>query len=183
MGRNEKYDFSTLPLGKMTDRAIADRFGIPLSSVSSARRRRGIKAYNSNKKVLTKEEWLALPLGKMPDAEIARNLGCPAATVNGARRRLGIPSYTAPGRSRPKRSTVSIDWDNEPRLGQMSDRQLARLLGLRTGSAVARQRMLRGIPPYKLRTATELDRELRLLQTKWNDIASVRRRLEELKKA
>jgi len=43
--RSVRYDWNDIPLGKMSDHAVSREFRIPVSTVSHARRRRGIEPF------------------------------------------------------------------------------------------------------------------------------------------
>lgn len=76
-------------IGKMPDRQLAQRIGCSPDSVSQARQRRGIPAYQPPHTV----DWNTVTdLGVETDAAIAARLGITAAAVCGMRRRRGIPS-------------------------------------------------------------------------------------------
>lgn len=102
-------------------------------------------------------DWTVQPLGKMTDAALAKQLGVTTAVVTHTRRKLGIPGLrvvndaerlAGPGKNK-------IDWSVQP-LGQMSDRDLARLLGTHR-ARVRLARVYRGIPLF-VEKDTALDR-------------------------
>jgi hypothetical protein len=95
-------------------------------------------------------DWTAQPLGQITDAALAARLGVRTSVVAQARRSLGILGH----RDRPvalsaTRGAGGIDWSVQP-LGQMSDRDLAQRLGIKT-SWVALVRRWRGIPVFVAR--------------------------------
>lgn len=93
-------------------------------------------------------DWSTIPLGQKPDAEIAREYGLNASSVGGARRRLGIPPFV--GTKKHSGKPKNIDWDNEDRLGKMTDVALARELGV-DHTSVWKARHRRGIPSFSAR--------------------------------
>lgn len=90
-------------------------------------------------------------LGKMGDAELAKVLGVTPNSVRMARVARGI-AYE-PDRTGNRQGPKSIDWDNEPRLGKMTDKALAEILGVNP-SAVHQARAKRGIPAHVPRPGT-----------------------------
>lgn len=109
-------------------------------------------------------DWDTEPrLGKVPDGTLARLLGVSVATIRSARIARGIPIYYAgmelgqpstpavtsvkrsPGRPKGRQS---VDWDAEPRLGQMSDLALSKELRVNRKS-VQRARVKRGIAAHR----------------------------------
>lgn len=76
-------------LGKMPDRQLAKRIGCSPDSVSQARQRRGIPAYQPPQTI----DWSKVTdLGVSTDVAVAARLGITPAAVCGMRRRRGIPS-------------------------------------------------------------------------------------------
>lgn len=82
-------------------------------------------------------------LGKMTDSALARDLGVTSNAVRQARIARKIP-YTADSFAY-KFGSKGIDWDNESRLGKVSDGVLAAEYGVNP-SAVHQARQARGIP-------------------------------------
>lgn len=96
-------------------------------------------------------------LGKMPDLALAKLRGVAATTVYEVRQRRKIPPFDprtterAPGPRPPKGRggwPAKVDWDNEPRLGQMPDGALGKLLGV-TGTRVSQVRRARKISAHR----------------------------------
>jgi hypothetical protein len=122
-------------LGTDTDRAIANRLGIPVRSVESKRRRLGI--------LRPRESWteqeLAL-LGTEPDDRLALKLGRPVSAIQRKRTQLGIGAFTA------------FKWteENLALLGTVSDNELARKLGISAGRVFWKREKL-GIPAFFVR--------------------------------
>lgn len=84
-------------LGKKTDQAIADRFGMTKDGVRYWRVKCGIPADPRNH--YTKpynRRFEAAGIGTRPDAEVARELGVHVSSVGHARRLRGIPVYRRP---------------------------------------------------------------------------------------
>lgn len=84
-------------------------------------------------------------LGKVGDAELAAILGVTPNSVRMARVARGI-AY-APDRTGNRHGPKSIDWDNEHRLGKMTDKALAEILGVNP-SAVHQARHKRRIAAF-----------------------------------
>ena len=84
-----RTDWDEQPLGQVTDKELADKLGVGVSTVAKARSRRGIKAINPVKDV----DWSKEQLGKLPDGVIARDLDVPQHCVTRARSALGIPAF------------------------------------------------------------------------------------------
>lgn len=86
-------DWSTQPLGKVSDRALAKTLGLGQLVVRRARRKLGIAAClgsTSRKGIL----WDEQPLGRVRDVVLARELGVTPSTVTAARNRRGIPPFS-----------------------------------------------------------------------------------------
>ena len=179
MGTKYKYDWDSIPLGEMSDGAIAKKFGIPAASVGSERRKRGIPAYKKDKLEHERIDWSQIPFGTKSDADLGREFGIKASSISNARRRRGIPAFVPEGREPPARAKRGIDWDPQP-LGQMPDRGLQRRLGLASVSSVSRARKYRGIPKYKMPTYTKLQSMYEELVDKWDSLEAVEARYKEL---
>jgi superfamily II DNA or RNA helicase len=143
--KKKGIDWDKQPLGKMYDRALADKLSVSRSSVCQAREKLGIPPYGECYDLDDQ------PFGKVPDSVIAEKLGMCNSTVSKARRMRGIPSWSA---------SAAIDWDSELRLGKMSDGALASLIGT-SPTAVRYARDRRGIPAYP-RKKVDWDQETRL---------------------
>jgi len=88
-GIKRKYvDWDVQPLGEVSDSELARKLGVDRSTVSSARRNRGIATNRQYKKI----DWTQEPLGKIPDSDVARALGVSQSRVTRARNSLGIPA-------------------------------------------------------------------------------------------
>lgn len=89
-------------------------------------------------------DWTGVDLGDRPDVVIAKEKGCSSSTVKRERVRQGIPAC----RDIPDRSGYKTDWKaNEHQLGQKTDTDLARELGV-SPATVSAVRKRRGIPPF-----------------------------------
>lgn len=134
-------------LGKMPDRKVAELAGVHPNTVLHERHRLGIPPYQP---IRPPVEWTAAmirKLGTASDREVAAELGLDVRTVQRKRWVLGIPAYHAHD-SAPRGRW----WSPEEiaMLGKVSDRSLARELGLSTAT-VSIQRTRRGIPPWRER--------------------------------
>lgn len=91
-GRAKGIDWDAVDdLGKVSDRVIAERLGISISTVMKTRKRRGIPAAPFPQEGT---DWASVPdLGITPDEDIALRLGVTRSAVGAARVRRGI---TAP---------------------------------------------------------------------------------------
>ena len=83
-------------LGKLPDRAIVEKFNLPVSPAAVAARRSLLGIPSPNYARITWTQELDDRLGKEPDTAIAELLGCHPATVGCRRRGLGMPSYKLP---------------------------------------------------------------------------------------
>lgn len=134
-------------LGKMPDRKVAELAGVHPNTVLHERHRLGIAPFQPISPPVRWTAAMIRKLGTASDREVAAELGLGVSMVQRKRSLLGIPAFHA--RGTPKRGRW---WSPEEiaMLGKMSDRSLARELGLST-SAVADQRTRRGIPPWRKR--------------------------------
>lgn len=96
----DAIDWTVLPIGKITDAALAAQIGVTTSAVTHARRRLGIPGLRVVKDAERlagpgkgEIDWSAQPLGELPDLELARRLGTHRARVRLARIRRGIPLF------------------------------------------------------------------------------------------
>lgn len=94
LGIARYYAYKDLPLGKVSDAAIARAKGVTVSAVAQQRRRYGIPA--AQKQTPWTAAHVAL-LGTDTDKEVGRMVGRNAMAVYIARRTRGIPAY---GKSR-----------------------------------------------------------------------------------
>jgi len=124
-------------LGRLPDREVARRSGIPAPTVQVYRVALGIPAAPRRSPA-----WLdrmrAL-LGRVPDPEIARRTGSSIATVQRTRVSLGIAAHERP---------LWTPWlrEHRRRLGRDGDRVIARRAGVSVAT-VQRARTALGIPP------------------------------------
>ncbi len=133
-----RADWDSMPFGQVPDRQIAEHLGLAIWIVRAERRRRGIAAFDSERRGSCKNvgiNWDLQPLGLLPDIELARKMHVAGPTVSHARRLRGIPRYLPP---RPDHKT-------EP-LAEVTDTTLAQYLGVST-AAVTRARIARRLPP------------------------------------
>lgn len=135
-------------LGTVPDRVVAEGTGLHHRTVGEERRRRGIPpSIGWRPKFEWTPEMIAL-LGTMTDAEVARGLGMSKTTVCTERRLRDIPPFTPPAHDSFRR----YPWSPEDLalLGQVSDHEVARLLGL-CATTVRLKRVKLGIPPFQER--------------------------------
>ena len=120
-------------LGRVPDRVLAEKHGVHLVSIATARWNRGIPAWRG-----ASIDWDAeTRLGKVYDEVLAKEYGVTSRSVGSARKWRGIPPLPRP----PSR------WDSEPLLGKVMDVELAQKHGVRPSSVSAARRR-RGIPRY-----------------------------------
>lgn len=179
MGRRDKYDWENLPLGKMPDKELADKHGIPVSAVNRARRMRKIANFNRGPTGNERFDWDKIPFGTKSDADLGREFGLKASSIGNARNRRGIPSFVEPGHRRPERAKRGIDWDLQP-LGTVPDKVLQKRLGLKSVSSVTRARVYRGILKFVPPTHHKLIKLHDALTEKWDDLEAVEARYKEL---
>jgi hypothetical protein len=183
MAAKDKYDWSKYPLGKMTDSDLSRKYGIPVSTISRARTKRGIDKFASSSLDSERFDWGKLPLGEKSDADIAREFGLKSGSVSSARRRRGIISFVEPGHRRADARMRGIDWDSEVLLGKVPDKVLQKKHGLKSVGAVSRARTYRGIPKFKPPTHAKLIKMYEALSEKWDSLAAVDARHKELLQA
>lgn len=123
-------------LGTGTDREVAQKCGLSLSTVVYARRYRNIPR--------VPECWKWKPkdlsaLGVIPDAVLAKQYGVSTSTVTTRRKELNIASPPRQGAWTASELTL---------LGTMPDKDVAQAIG-RTAKAVAKQRVQKGIMPFR----------------------------------
>ena len=138
-------------LGKLPDRKLAERAGVHHNTILHERRRRGIPAFKRRSEDARWTKAMIHKLGTDTDRSIAAELGINPASVGRKRRILGIPPFTEQTASRSR----AYPWAPEDlaRLGKVSDRALARELGLAT-TTVTNKRQTLGIPPWRPRPPT-----------------------------
>jgi hypothetical protein len=122
-------------IGTDTDRAIANRLGLPTNVVKYKRERLGICLLAQR----WKEHEIAL-LGTAPDAELARKLGKSPSAIWRKREQRGIPAF------------LPIRWTDEKiaLLGTASDREVGSKLGI-SATCVQSKREQLGIPAFVVR--------------------------------
>jgi AraC-like DNA-binding protein len=139
-------------LGVSTDTGIAQFFSVDRRHVARWRRERGITAAPPGRLQLPAE--VRSRLGVEPDSDIAKSLGLHPSTpvIRRWRDEFGIPPGTRGGKGKARKTRSERDADLEgaypgllPKLGQFSDRELAREFGL-SPSAVRKARSSRNIP-------------------------------------
>ena len=88
MGKWTKWSADKLAmLGTASDADLAGKWGLPADTVAHARIRRGIAAFQAQKRWTDEERAL---LGTMPDSQLAKLLGRTRQSVQFARRERGI---------------------------------------------------------------------------------------------
>jgi DNA-binding CsgD family transcriptional regulator len=135
-------------LGKVPDRQLAERAGVHLNTILHERRRRGIPAFVQQREDVRWTRAMIRKLGTDTDRSVAAELGIPVGCVSRKRRILGIPPVSGRSGSHPR----AYPWAPEElaSLGRVSDRTLARTLGL-SPRTVATKRQMLGIPPWRPR--------------------------------
>ena len=135
-------------LGKLPDRKLAERAGVHPNTIHHERKRRGIPAFVQQREAVRWTRDMIRKLGTATDRSIAAELGIPIGCVSRKRRILGIPPYSGRSGRQPR----AYPWSPEDLacLGKVSDRALARALGLSTGTVALKRQML-GIPPWRSR--------------------------------
>lgn len=121
----KKYDWEiAFPLlGKITDKEIEDRFGIPRAQVAQMRARHNIEAINPRRG--RNFEWASEiidKLGKVPDGKLAKELGVSIGLVMRKRQQLGIK-----GQNTPK---LQLTEEILSQLGTITDEKLAEKAGV-----------------------------------------------------
>jgi len=127
-------------LGQVPDSAVASKYGISRQRVQQIRVRLGVPSYSEQEGIgrpLTDDEVSLL--GTMPDNELGMVLNTGRHRVSCERKKRGIPPFS------PMDVLDDLLEPVKDQLGKVSDRKLARKLGLRTGQ-VQRYRNARGIP-------------------------------------
>ena len=155
-------------LGTDTDRAIAQRLGIPMKVVRRERDRLGISGISQR----WKEHEIAL-LGTAPDSQLVATIGKSASAITQKRDKLGIPPFTL------------FQWTDEKiaLLGTASDREVGKKLGI-SASCVQSKREQLGIPSLVVRwtraetalLATDTDRTIARLLGRTEMAVKVRRK-------
>lgn len=121
-------------LGKVSDRAIAEEFGVSLSAVRAERNRLNIPAWQF---VEWTPERIAV-LGTMPDKQAAKVIGVTNTSAFAKRVSLGIPPFG--------KSTEAAQFEWKPRdlrrLGKVSDGTLAKEFGISESVVTAKRHSL-----------------------------------------
>lgn len=140
--------FSRL-LGQVSDREVAARAGIAITTVVAERRRRGISPFRRPSPPVEWTEEMVELLGEASDTDVAAELGISRHSVAYKRQILGIPAYGATRARRPNpfwtRRRIAL-------LGTAPDKEVAGRLGI-SRARVAGERRKRGIAPFKARAA------------------------------
>ena len=137
-------------LGKVPDDQLARRAGVCRATVAAERRRRRIEPAFPHRPPVEWTEAMTALLGTDTDRAVAEELAVHPDSVRYRRMVLGIPAFRCElGRRRRRRV-----WSRPivGLLGRVSDGEVARRLGV-SRSAVARRRVLLGIPPWRERAA------------------------------
>ncbi len=92
--KKKQIDWSEVGLGVLKDKDVAEKTGIPQSSVTLMRVKMKVPCFKDRFK---RFDWLKAQIGKLPDSHLAEQLGCSPVTVFNARKRLGIPAWTWAG--------------------------------------------------------------------------------------
>ena len=133
-------------LGVLPDAAVAAKAGMDRQTVAAERRRRGIEPARPRRPRVEWTDEMIACLGTDSDAAVAGHLGIHPASVTYKRLRLGIPPANPPWHEK----APGYPWQPEELalLGKLSDGELARTLGLATGT-VTRKRQRLGIAPFQ----------------------------------
>ena len=131
-------DWDTEPLGKVTDRSLAELLGVPVDTVLRARQARGIPALERGRGLRVDIDWDQQPLGQVADKVLAKQLNVSSSTVLLARKARGIPPFGM--------GAKLASWEAIP-LGTMPDTHIAARYSL-TVDSVRNARKRRGIPTY-----------------------------------
>jgi len=155
-------------IGRDTDRAIANRLGLPRNVVKYKRARLGISRLP--------EPWKGheiAVLGTAADSELARTLGKSPSAIRRKREQLGIPTF------------LPVRWTDEglALLGTASDREIGQKLGI-SATCVQSKREQLGIPASVVRWSraelallgTDTDRNIARLLGRTEEAVSVRRK-------
>ncbi len=78
-----RINWSKEPLGAVSDGELALHLKVPPSTVTAARRKRGIAPWSNI-------DWSKQPLGAVPDSVLARQLGVSREAVGHARRKMKL---------------------------------------------------------------------------------------------
>ena len=125
--------WETQPLGQKSDGQLARELGVDQSTVTKARQRLGVEAFQTRPAI----NWRRCGLGQRSDATIAEEIGVSRETVRRNRVQRGIPSIKGP---------PCVAWELQP-LGKMQDKAVAHKLGV-SENAVKQARVRRGIAGF-----------------------------------
>lgn len=131
-------------LGQIPDQHLAQTAGIHPQTVTHERQRRGITAYAPRREAIEWTPKMVKLLGTASDRTVAALLGIKRSSVHRTRKLLNIvpfrePPYERTGYAWPPRALRL--------LGKMSDRDVAKRLGI-SASAVQFKRNVLAIPPF-----------------------------------
>jgi DNA-binding CsgD family transcriptional regulator len=134
-------------LGKISDEKLGRRAGISPETVARERRRRGIESFRPLRGPIEWTPEMISLIGTESDGVVGRELGLSRTTIRRKRELLGLPPYTPPPSSAVE---SAILWKQEDLalLGTMSDRAVAKELGISAGSVILKRQTLK-IPPFK----------------------------------
>lgn len=136
----KRVDWSSVDWS-LSNADIARNVGLSRERVRQVREEMGLEASPSVTRTKLEAEWrerlLEAGVETAHFAEVVRRLGVEETTARKWMKRLGMES-----------PSLYMDWDNEERLGKMSDVELAILLGV-AQNTVCQARTRRGIPPFE----------------------------------
>jgi hypothetical protein len=129
----------------MADQKVANLAGVDVQTVMRERRRRGIPSFLPHWRHDWTAEEIAL-LGTASDSEVGAAVGVSRVVVRRKRHLLGIPSF----HPRLHEPVGGLSWGPEDLalLGTMTDREVARRLGISI-AAVNHERRLLKIPAFR----------------------------------
>jgi len=132
-------------LGRMADLKVANLAGVDIQTVVRERRRRGIASFLPHWRHDWTAEEIAL-LGTASDSEVGAAVGVSRVVVRRKRHLLGIPSF----HPRPHEPVGGLSWGPEDLalLGTMTDREVARRLGISIAAVNHKRRLLK-IPAFR----------------------------------
>lgn len=138
-------DVDLADLGKLTDKALAQRIGVDMTTVRRLRIKQGIPPFKPQPVVKPWTETEIALLGTMPDQALGRMTGRETTAVQQKRQSLKIPAV----RKRP-----AVSWSDEDltELGKVADQKIAKRKGISAQTVWSKRKEL-GIPalPLKLR--------------------------------
>lgn len=136
----KRVDWSSVDWS-LSNADIARNVGLSRERVRQVREEMGLEASRLATRAKLEAEWrerlLEAGVETAHFAEVVRRLGVEETTARKWMKRLGMES-----------PSLYMDWDNEERLGKMSDVELAILLGV-AQNTVCQARTRRGIPPFE----------------------------------